>query len=203
MSRFVRNGTKSTTGRRSMKSILAASMLAAASLGGASGASAHTLVDPTTLTPPLPPFRVCYADGPWVICDTSGVTTLSGEPAGDLPCGTVYENSTETRNATRWYRDGLLVERIVQSKVRGTLSLSPTGAGISVGEAFDSSSDEQFLVPGDLSSVSEVSHGSLERIDGLGSLGRDAGIWLPDGTHHGLFTLGDEADAKLCALLVP
>ena len=188
---------------RARRPILAAIVLAVASLAGASGASARTLVDPTTLTPPLPPFRVCYQEGPWVNCDTSGVFTISGQNDGDLPCGTVYENSTETRNATRWYRDGLLVERIVQSKLRGTLSLSPTGAGVAVGLAADSSLDERFLVPGDLSSGSEISHGSFERVDGLGSLGRDAGIYLPDGTHHGLFTLGDEADAKLCALLVP
>jgi hypothetical protein len=83
------------------------------------------------------------------------------------------------------------------------LSLSPTGSGTTAGLAIDGSSDARYLVPGDLSSVSEISHGSLERVDGLGSLGRDAGIWLPDGTHHGLFTLGDEADAQLCALLVP
>ena len=74
MSKFVRYAMSSTTLRRSMRGILAATMLAAASFGGASGASAHTLVDPTTLTPPLKPFRICYEDGPWVKCDTSGVT---------------------------------------------------------------------------------------------------------------------------------
>ena len=38
------------------------------------GRHRHTLVDPTTLTPPLKPFRVCDEDGPWVKCDTSGPT---------------------------------------------------------------------------------------------------------------------------------
>jgi len=177
-------------------------MLVALSLGGVSNASARTLVDPTTLTPPLQPFRVCYEEGPWVNCDTSGVTTSSNEPAFELSCGTVYETSTDTRHATRWYRDGLLVERIVQSKVRGTWSLSPTAGGPTVGFMADLSWDERFLVPGDLNSDSEVSHGNFLRIEGMGSLGRETGIWLPDGTHHGLLTDDSpESEAKLCALL--
>jgi hypothetical protein len=202
MSRFVRYGIWSTTVRRSMKSIVVTIVLAVASLGGASGASAHTLVDPTTLTPPLQPFRVCYQDGPWVKCDTSGVSSVTNEASFDLSCGTVYETSTDTRHATRWYRDGLLVERIVQSKVRGTWSLSPTANGPTVGFMADLSWDERFLVPGDLSSDSEVSHGNFLRIDGMGSLGRETGIWLPDGTHHGLLSdASPESEAQLCALL--
>jgi hypothetical protein len=185
-----------------MKGTLAAIVLAAASLGGASGASAHTRVDPTTLIPPLQPFRVCYQEGPWVNCDTSGVSSVTNEAAFDLSCGTVYETSTDTRHATRWYRDGLLVERIVQSKVRGTWSLSPTGAVPTVSFMADLSWDERFLVPGDVSSDSEVSHGNFVRIDGMGSLGREAGIWLPDGTHHGLLSdVSPESEAQLCALL--
>ena len=183
-------------------SIAAAIMLAVVSLAGASSVSARTLVDPTTLTPPLQPFRVCYQDGPWVNCDTSGVTSISNEAAFDLSCGTVYESSTDTRHATRWYQDDLLVERIVQSKVRGTWSLSPTGAGPTVSFMADLSWDERFVVPGDLSSDSEVSRGNFIRIDGMGSLGRETGIWLPDGTHHGLLSDDSpEAEAILCALL--
>src|SRR3954462_7652212 len=144
---------------RRRPSIAAAIMLVALSLGGVSNASARTLVDPTTLTPPLQPFRVCYQDGPWVNCDTSGVSSVTNDAAFDLSCGTVYETATDPRHATRWYRDGLLVERIVQSKVRGAWSLSPTGAGPTVSFTADLSWDEQFLVPGDLSSDSETSHG--------------------------------------------
>ena len=84
MCRFGRYTIGSTVIRRSMKGILAAIVLAAASLGGASGASAHTRVDPTTLTPPLQPFRVCYQEGPWVNCDTSGVSSVTNEAAFDL-----------------------------------------------------------------------------------------------------------------------
>ena len=182
-------------------SIAATIMLAVVSLAGASSVSARTLVDPTSLTPPLQPFRVCYQEGPWVNCDTSGVTSISNEPAFDVSCGTVYETSTDIRHATRWYRDGLLVERIVQSRVRGTWSLSPTGAGARVGFMMDRSWDERFLVPGDLSSDSEVSHGNFVRVDGMGSLGRETGIWLPDGTHHGLLTDDPSSEVLFCALL--
>ena len=177
--------------------------IAAIGLFGAAGAtSARTLVDPTTLTPPPPATYVCQEDGPWVKCDRSVVFTISDEDTGDPGCGTVYQDSTNSRHATRWYRDGLLVELIVQSKVRGTLSLSPAGAGTTLDFAADLSWDERFLVPGDLSSGSGTSHGNVLRIEGMGSLARDVGIWLPDGTHHGLFSLGDEGDAALCALLV-
>jgi hypothetical protein len=181
--------------------ITAAILLAVLSLGGASGVSARTLVDPTTLTPPLPPTRLCHQEGRWVNCDTSSVTSIANEPAFDVRCGTVYETSTDTRHATRWYQDGLLVERTVQSKVRGTWSLSPTGAGPTVSFMMDRSWDERFLVPGDLSSDSEVSHGNFVRVDGMGSIGRETGIWLPDGTHHGLLTDDPSSERLFCALL--
>ena len=194
--------TRETNEMRARRTFLGAILLAIASLGGASGVSARTPVDPATLTPPLEPYRLCYEQGPWVNCDTSSVSHLTNEPVVDLPCGTIYETSTDSRHATRWYRDGLLVERIVQSKVRGTWSLSPTGASPTVAFMADLSWDEQFLVPGDLSSDSETSHGNFIRIDGMGSLERDAGHWLPDGTHHGLLTIfSAESDARLCALL--
>src|SRR5262245_54786387 len=90
------------------------------------GASAHTLVDPTTLTPPLKPFRVCFDTGQWVKCDTSGPTvTFENEPALDLSCGTVHLTGTEEIRATRWYNEGLLlVERNAVDSLRGTVSLS-------------------------------------------------------------------------------
>src|SRR6187397_151984 len=63
--------------------LLITAIVAIASLGGASVTTAHTLVDPTTLTPPLKPFRVCYEDGPWVKCDTSDPTTTYANQPGD------------------------------------------------------------------------------------------------------------------------
>ncbi len=180
-----RYAIRSTILHRSMKSILAAMMLAAASLGGAVGASAQTLVDPTTLTPPLKPFRVCFEDGPWVKCDTSGVTTHDYEPAGELSCGTVYLAATETTHATRWYANLLLVERNADYKMRGSWSLSPSGAGPTVDIAADFSWHEHFMIPGDLSSAVEVSHGNFIRVVGLGAIGADSGTFKIDGTFRG------------------
>jgi hypothetical protein len=37
----------------------------------------------------------------------------------------------------------------------------------------------------------------------MGADFRDVGIYLPDGTHHGLASFTDEATARLCALLAP
>ena len=116
---------------RSRRFLLVAAIAALTSLGGATVASAHTRVDPTTLTPPLQPFRVCYEDGPWVKCDTSGPTeTYANREITDfgLPCGTIYESATVTSHATRWYVNLLLVERDAQEHVAGSWSLSPNGA---------------------------------------------------------------------------
>ena len=184
--------------------LLAVAIATLTSLGGATITSAHTLVDPTTLTPPLLPFRVCYEDGPWVKCDTSGTDTIENEPIFDLGCGTIYETSTAISHATRWYVDGLLVERNATQSVRGTWSLSPTRAGPTVDIAANSGWHETFLVPGDLSSDSEVAHRNFVRISGMGADMRDVGHYLfPEGTHHGLFTFTDEAIARLCGLLTP
>jgi hypothetical protein len=186
--------------------LFVAVILAIASFGGASVASAHTLVDPTTLTPPLKPFRVCYQDGPWVKCDTSNPPTSYANQANtdfDLPCGTIYESGTVTSHATRWYKNLLLVERNAQQHIAGTWSLSPTGSGPTVAFATDISWHETFLVPGDLSSDSEVSHGSFLRVPALGADFHDSGINMPDGTHHGHTSFTDAAKAQLCALLTP
>ena len=170
--------------------------------GGVPVVSAHTLVDPTTLTPPLKPFRICYEDGPWVKCDTSGVTITENEPDGELPCGPVYLTMTETAHSTRWYRDLLLVERNTTYRMRGSWSLSPDGAGPSVGISADFSWHEQFPVPGDLTSDVEVSHGNFIRVDGLGAIGADSGIFKADGTFRGHVGEDDPEEAGiLCAML--
>ena len=188
---------------RSRRLLLIAAIAALTSLSGVSVATAHTLVDPTTLTPPLKPFRVCYEDGPWVKCDTSGPTeSYENQENSDfgLPCGTIYESATVTSHATRWYVNLLLVERDAEQHVTGTWSLSPTGSGPTVAFAADNSWHETFLIPGDLSSDSEVFHGAF-RIPALGAGFHDAGIYLPDGTQHGHTSFTDEAKAKLCELL--
>src|SRR5438876_10649621 len=151
---------------------LIAVIIAIASLVGASVTSAHTLVDPTTLTPPVKPFRICYEDGPWVKCDTSTPTTSyanQANPDFDLPCGTIYESGTVTTHSTRWYKNLLLVERNDQEHIDGTCSLSPTGSGPTDAFAADDNWIEHFLDHGDLSSVSLVLHGSILRCPALGA----------------------------------
>src|SRR5215217_98644 len=96
-----RSGGQAMRPRRPLSAVAIAVLM---SLGGATVTSAHTRVDPTTLTPPLLPFRVCYEDGPWVKCDTSGTVTTENEPIFDLPCGTIYETATVVSHATRWYQ---------------------------------------------------------------------------------------------------
>ena len=190
---------------RSRRLLLIAAIAALTSLSGASVATAHTLVDPTTLTPPLKPFRVCYEDGPWVKCDTSGPTeSFENQENADfgLPCGTIYESATVTSHATRWYVNLLLVERDAEQHVAGAWSLSPTGSGPTVAFAVDDNWHETFLVPGDLSSDSEVARGSFLRVPALGAGFHESGIGMRDGTQHGhLDSFTDEAKARLCDLL--
>jgi hypothetical protein len=96
-------------------------------------------------------------------------------------------------------RSCLFADRAVQGPRRS--SLSPAGASTTLAVAADLSCDEAPRA-GELSSDSQSVHGNVLRIEGMRSLARDVGIWLPDGTHRGLFALGDEADAALCAVLV-
>src|SRR5258708_26105861 len=107
---------------KAQRIFLLAAILAIASLVGASVTSAHTLVDPTTLTPPLKPFRVCFQDGPWVKCDTSTPTTSFPDQANtdfDLPCRTLYERPPITTHATRWHKRLLLVLRNAHDHIDG------------------------------------------------------------------------------------
>ena len=83
----------------------------------------------------------------------------------------------------RWYVNGPVVERNATGSIRGTWSPLRTGAGPTVG----------ILVPGDLSSDSEVAHGDFLHISGMGAGFRDVGIYLPDGTRDGLAFFTDEA----------
>jgi hypothetical protein len=158
-------------------------------------------VDGTTLTPPVLAGTPCMQDGRWVRCDTSNVTIYANEPGFDLPCGTIYETGVDDRHATRWYEDGLLVKRSVQASIRGYLSLSPTGEGTRVGASADWNWWIRYEIPGDESTGVLTSHGNASRVAGMRSLLRDTGIWLPDGTHHGLLTFTDEAIDGLCDLL--
>jgi hypothetical protein len=184
--------------------------LAAVAIAGSivpSAALGRTLVDPTTLTPPLKPSRICYQLGPYVQCDTSGVTITENEPVDELPCGQMYETGKHVSNSTRWYQGGLLVRRAVQEQEAGTWSLSPTGAGPSVAWTKDSSFIDEFAIPGDISSFVRFGHGLFLHVPALGTDLHESGLSIDDGdVSHGLFTTdGDGTDtgiARLCALLV-
>ena len=187
--------------RRTLALTVSAAFILA--LGAAPGASAHTRVDPTTLTPPLKPFRVCFVDGQQIRCDTDTVTVTENEPAGELSCGAIYLTMVETGRAARWYNlDRLLVDRDATYHMRGSWSLSPDGTGPSVEIAADFSWHEHFPIPGDLDSDVEVSHGNYVRVVGLGSIGMASGQFRPDGSFRGIDREDvPEKDAALCELL--
>jgi len=194
-----------TMGKRVAVLLGAAALSLALVAPVAAATSGHVRIDPTTLTPPLKPYRVCYQDGPWVKCDTSGPTETYANQEVDLglPCGFIYESATITSHATRWYVNLLLVKRDAQEHITGTWSLSPTGSGPTVAFAGDDSHREVFLVPGDLSSSSDVAHGGFFRVPALGAGFHDSGIYFADGTHQGHTSFTDEAKARLCELLTP
>ena len=180
--------------------VVAVGLLIAAS---APVAQARTLVDPTSLTPPLKPFRVCYELGPYVQCDTSGDTFVENEPTDVAPCGQIYQTAEFKSHSTRWYQDGLIIRRQVQEHDDGSWSLSPTGDGPTVAFSKDSSWDELFTVPGDITTGVTTTRGATLRVPALGVELREAGLFLVDGDHVGLFTSDDEiATDELCALLV-
>jgi hypothetical protein len=190
---------------RTRRPILLATLLAVSSLGLGSGVSARELVDPTSLTPPLLPFRVCYQLGPTVQCDTSGDVTYENRETDELPCGVLYQSGHEISNSTRFYQDGLLVRRAVQEQITGTWSLSPTGAGPTVAWAVNDSWDDHFTIPGDIDSFVRVVYGSSLRVPELGSRMHQSGVFADDGsgTYRGISTNDDAAALALCALLVP
>ena len=168
---------------------------------GVPAVRAGSPVDGTTLTPPVSPGTPCEADGRWVRCDTSNITTYVNSPIFDLPCGMFYETATDDRHGTRWYENGLLDHRSVQAQYRGTWSLSPTGAGPTVTVHGDWNWWIRFPTPGDESTQLLTSHGSSLLVLGLQPQLRDTGMWLPDGTHRGQFSFDDEGFEALCEAL--
>jgi hypothetical protein len=189
---------------RIRRPILLAIVLTISSLGLASGVAARTPVDPTSLTPPLKPFRVCWQLGPYVQCDTGGVSTTANEPAGELPCGQLYQSATTISNSTRWYKDGLIVRRALQERGTGFWSLSPTGAGPIVEFSIAFSWDEHFAIPGDIDSGPPEVRGITLQVPALGAALHESGLYIEaDDVMHGLSTGSDPAGlAELCALLV-
>ena len=163
---------------RGTRAIRVAVVVAIAVFANVSAVDARTPVDPTSLTPPLKPFRVCWQLGPTVQCDTSGDIVNPWEATDELPCGQLYQTSREVSNSTRYYQDGLIVRRAVQERDRGAWSLSPTGAGPIVAFSVDSSWDEHFAIPGDIDSAIRDVRGITIQSPQLGPDLKEAGLYL-------------------------
>ena len=95
-------------------------------------APAKPVVDRDSLVPPPPAGADCRAAGQRVICHTGVIEPERiNEPLLDLPCGTLYESSTDVRRGIRWYdaSSHTIVKRFVSFDLEGTWSLSPSGEG--------------------------------------------------------------------------
>jgi hypothetical protein len=198
-------------GRAPLRALLGASVLAVAGLiWMAVPAAAGPLIDPSTLQPPPPPGAECQADGAWIICETELVLTPVNEPILDfeLPCGTVYETSTDIRRGIRWYdsSDRRLVTRFVTQDLEGTWTLSPTGAGPTATVSVHANwRNVNIDADADESTWPTTVHGDglTVQAPGFGVIAHVAGLDSPDGTHRGVFRLPEDPEvaAELCAAL--
>jgi hypothetical protein len=187
---------------RATRSILVSIVLVACSLGLAGPAAARTSVDPTSLTPPLKPTRVCWELGPYVQCDTSDDHVFDSGDDGELRCGTLYSFGERTSHSIRWYQDGLIVRRQIQQSERGFFSLSADGSGPTVEWQRDFSWNEEFAIPGDIDSAIRVYKGTTLRVPALGGSLMEAGWALPDSDIlRGRFVDDEAAANLLCPLL--
>jgi hypothetical protein len=198
--------------RAPLRALVIASVLALAGLiWMGTPAAAGPLIDPSTLQPPPPPDAECQADGAWIICHTGLVFTPVNEPILDfqLPCGTLYETSTDIRRGIRWYdsSDRRLVTRFVTQDMEGTWSLSPTGDGPTVTiSAHANWRNVNIDADADESTWPTTVHGDgfTARAPGFGVIAHIAGLDSPDGTHRGVFRVLEddpEVAAELCAAL--
>jgi hypothetical protein len=174
-------------------------------------AAAGKSVDPSALTPAPPPDTQaeCQADGRWIVCHTLLSIELVNQPLVDfpqVPCGTIYETSTDIRHGIRWYNaaDSVIVKRHVTQSVEGTYNLAADGSGPTV--IIEGSSnwyDRDYADPNDFASGIEEFHGEITaRAPGVGVIAHLAGLDDADG-HHGTFRFPDDpaVAAKLCAAL--
>ena len=190
--------------RSSLAAFVAAAVLLVLSAAGVAAAG-HTSVDLSTLSPQPPEGSVCWSTGTAVRCDSTFDASYVNEPAGDLPCGTLYATATDIRVATRWYEGGLLVRRAVRQTASGIWTLSPTGVAPVVTFVSHTGWGETYLVPGDLSS----NVGSQQGTDILVRAPRGGVIVQVSGQTHGedrftgLFRVPDDpaVAAALCEAL--
>jgi hypothetical protein len=178
---------------------------AAACVALVPAAFAGPAVDPATLQPPAPPGSVCREDGPLTICHRETEDSWANVPIFDLPCGQLYETAVLRTDATRWYRDGLLVRRRVVQQSDAVWTLSPTGDAPTVSAITRNNWFVEYGVPGDLSSGSLTAHGTELTIRGVGTTLKFAGLDLPEGDHRGVLRFIDDpnAVASLCSALDP
>ena len=194
---------------RTRATLVAAAAACLCSTVTAAPAMGQGSVDPSTLFPAPPPGATCRTTGQAVRCDTVFDGSVVAEPAFELPCGQVYETSTDVRRGIRWYVDGRLNRRLVFQNAQGSWSLSSTGAAPTVSWVAHASWQNVDI---DADAPEETwpttTHGLFIRVtDGAGRpLFQYAGLELPDGTHHGL---GDwavfespDVQADLCDALV-
>jgi len=167
-------------------------------------------IDPGALKPPpalVGATAECQVDGGWIICHTTLPITHLNDPVADLPCGTVYETSSDMRHGIRWYdaSDSMLVKRHVRQDVDGFWTLSPTGGGPTVSvTAHGNSYDSQYAIPGDVESGVGAGHGEFTvSAPGFGVIAHIAGRDATDDDHRGVFRpIEDPAvAAELCAAL--
>jgi hypothetical protein len=144
----------------------------AACVSVAPAAIAGPIVDAASLQPVPPPGSVCREDGPLTICHRASDESWADVPIFDLPCGQLYETAALHTDATRWYRDGLLVRRRVVQHSDATWTLSTTGDGSSVTAIVRNNWFVEYAVPGDESTGSLTAHGTELTIRGGTRLGR-------------------------------
>jgi hypothetical protein len=174
-------------------------------------ATAKPTVDTDTLTPPPPDGADCRADGNRIICHTSVIEPdRLSEPLFDLPCGTVYETSTDERRGLRWYDAGSLtiVKRLVFFDLHGTWSLSASGNGPTAKVTVNAvSRDVAFPDPYDQDTWPTVFHGVGFTIEAPGygviaHLTHQQGYEPDEGDHGTSSSLQDPAvSSELCAAL--
>jgi hypothetical protein len=173
-------------------------------------AAVSTAVDPGALTPA--PLLVgadaeCRTDGRWILCHTTLTFEPVNEPVFELPCGAVYETSTDARRGIRWYdaADSVIVKRHTTQDLEGTWSLSPEGAGPTVVITVHANwYDSQYADPYDLDSGVRSTHGEATvKAPGSGVIAHIAGLDLPDNTHRGVFRFIDDpaVASALCTAL--
>lgn len=165
---------------------------------------ASTAAAPTahaaSLNPPPPDFEACHGEGTGTICQGTRVLSAAEEPTGII-CGSgvdafeiVDHPGFVRQEATRWYDgSGNLVRRTIHEVWLESAWTNPA-TGRAVGYRQSVRYDDQFALPGDVSTVTETTTGVVNfLVPGHGAIVRNAGRTVigPDGTLE--FSSGPQA----------